>query len=53
MDDTPDGYPVSTRAVALLGLLFVGALAFILVDIACNGKLTGGCTDCQDKDASA
>jgi hypothetical protein len=48
-----DGYPVSMRAVALLGLFFVGALAFILLDIAGNGRLSGGCKDCQDKSEAA
>lgn len=54
-DQAPDdGYPVSMRAVALLGLFVVGAIAFILIDIASNGKMTGtGCQDCQDKEEAA
>lgn len=53
-DETPDDYPVSMRLMALVGLFVVGALAFILIDVASNGKITGGCADCQDKgDAGA
>jgi hypothetical protein len=51
-DETTGGYPVSMRAVALLGLFIAGAVAFILIDIAVNGRLTGGCTDCEDKAAA-
>jgi len=51
-DDTDSAYPVSMRAVALIGLVLVGAVAFILMDIASNGRLTGGCTDCGDKAAN-
>jgi len=52
-DDTPDSYPLSMRAVALLGLFLVGVVAFILVDIASDGKLTGGCKDCGDKEPAS
>jgi hypothetical protein len=54
-DDAPDdaGYPVSMRAAAAFGLLLVGALAWVLLDVLSGGKLAG-CADCQDKaDASA
>ncbi len=51
-DETPDdGYPLSVRLAALAGLFLVGALGFILIDVASDGKLTGGCKDCGDKDA--
>jgi len=52
MNDTapaaPDGeaYPLPMRLAALAGLFLVGALAFILIDIAAGGRLTGGCQDC-------
>ena len=52
LDETVEGYPVSFRALALVGLLFVGALAFILLDVASDGKLSGGCKDCGDKAAA-
>lgn len=51
-DETPDSYPVSMRALALLGLFLVGAVAFILLDVASNGKLTG-CADCDKESAGA
>jgi len=51
LDETVDGYPLSFRALALLGLFFVGALAFILLDVASDGKLSAGCTGCGDKAA--
>lgn len=53
-DDTPDtSYPVSMRAIALLGLFALGALAYILIDIASNGVLSNaGCKDCGDKAAA-
>lgn len=50
--DEAAGYPASMRAAAALGLLVIGALAFILLDVMSGGKLaglTGGCTDCGDK----
>lgn len=52
-DDTPDSdYPVSMRLMALVGLFVVGAIAFILLDVATGGKLTGSdCADCGDKGA--
>jgi hypothetical protein len=41
------------RAAAAFGLLLVGALAWVLLDVLSGGKLAG-CADCQDKaDASA
>jgi hypothetical protein len=53
-EDTPDGespgaYPLSMRAAALAGLFLVGALAYVLIDIAANGRLTktAGC-GCDD-----
>ena len=49
-DDAPDTYPVSLRASAALGLLVLGALAFILLDVMSGGKLTGGC-GCTDEKA--
>jgi len=52
LDETVDGYPLSFRALALLGLFFVGALAFILLDVASDGKLSAGCTGCGDKAAT-
>lgn len=46
-DETPDeDYPVSMRILALVGLFIVGAVAFILLDVASGGKLTG-CDDCD------
>lgn len=52
MDETADdGYPLAMRAVAVIGLFCLGALAFVLLDIMSDGKLTGGCTDCGDKAA--
>lgn len=51
-DETPEDYPVSMRLMALVGLFVVGALAFILIDVASNGKVTG-CADCQDKQEAA
>jgi hypothetical protein len=51
-DDGGEDYPVSMRLLALVGLFMVGAVAFILLDVASGGKLTGpGCADCGDKDA--
>jgi hypothetical protein len=47
-EETPGDYPASMRLFALVGLFLVGAVAFILLDVASNGKLTG-CADCQDK----
>lgn len=44
-----EDYPLSMRIAALAGLFLVGALGFILLDIASGGRLTGGCTDCGDK----
>ena len=52
LDETVDGYPISMRAMALLGLFLVGAVAFILLDIASDGKLTAGCTGCGEKAAT-
>lgn len=46
-------YPLSMRLAALAGLFLVGALGFILIDIASGGRLTGGCTDCDDKTEAA
>jgi hypothetical protein len=50
-DESPESYPVSMRALALLGLFLVGAVAFILLDVASNGKLTA-CADCQDRESA-
>lgn len=47
--DEAAGYPASMRAAAALGLLVIGALAFILMDVMSGGKFTGGCADCGDK----
>jgi len=53
-EDTADGYPIAMRAVAVIGLFCLGAIAFVLLDILANGKLTAGCADCGDKaDAGA
>ncbi len=50
-EEIPD-YPVSMRMMALFGLFVVGALAFILLDVATGGKLTGSdCEGCGDKGA--
>jgi hypothetical protein len=51
-DDTPEDYPVSMRLLALVGLFMVGAVAFILLDVASNGKLTG-CDGCGKEAAGA
>ena len=53
LDETVTGYPASFRALALLGLFVVGALAFILLDVASDGRLTGGCAGCGDKPEAA
>jgi len=45
-DELADGYPVTLRAFALLGLLVVAGLAFVLADVLSGGRLTGGC-GCQ------
>ena len=39
------------RAVAAVGLLLVGALAWILLDVLSGGKLAG-CTGCQEEKAA-
>jgi len=52
LDETADGYPISMRFIALAGLFVVGAIAFILIDIAMDGKLTG-CKDCDEDKAAA
>lgn len=44
-DETPDDYPVSIRILALVGLFMVGMVAFVLLDVASGGKLTG--SDCD------
>lgn len=46
-DPAGTGYPLSMRAVALVGLLLVGAVAFILLDVASGGRLTA-CADCDE-----
>jgi hypothetical protein len=50
-DDSEPGYPASMRAAAAAGLLVIGALAFILLDVMSGGKLasalSGGC-GCDD-----
>lgn len=52
MPDTPDdAYSLSLRLAALAGLFMVGILAFILIDIASGGKLTG-CDDCGKQEAT-
>lgn len=50
-DSSPADYPAPVRLAALLGLAVLGALAFILVDVATGGKLTG--TDCGCPDGKA
>lgn len=55
MPDTApdDSYPVSMRAIALLGLFALGALAYILLDIASNGVLGNiGCKDCGKQEVT-
>jgi hypothetical protein len=52
-DETTGGYPLSMRAIALLGLLALAGLAFILADVATGGRLTGGCADCREETAGA
>jgi hypothetical protein len=46
-------YPASMRAAAAAGLLVIGALAFILLDVMSGGKLagalSGGCGCEEDK----
>lgn len=53
-DDTPaEAYPLSMRAIALLGLFALGALAYILLDIASNGVLGNiGCKDCGNQETA-
>jgi hypothetical protein len=49
-------YPVSARVVAVLGLVVVGALAFILMDVVSGGKLAslaGGDCGCEQEPAGA
>jgi hypothetical protein len=52
--DNPDaGYPPSMRAAAALGLVVIGALAYILLDVLSGGKLAAlagaGCGCEEDK----
>lgn len=53
-DEAPQGYPVAVRAMAVVGLLVAGALAFILLDVISGGRLAAltDCRDCQDKEAA-
>ena len=54
MPDESDetSYPLSMRALALVGLVLVGTVMFILVDVASGGRLTA-CKDCTEEDAGA
>jgi hypothetical protein len=47
-DSSPGDYPPAVRLAALLGLAVTLALAFILVDVATGGKLTGTGCGCDD-----
>lgn len=47
-DEIVDDYPPTMRLLALIGLFIVGAVAFVLLDVASGGKLTG--SDCPDCD---
>jgi hypothetical protein len=49
-DSDQQGYPLAQRLGAVLGLVLLAGLAFIMIDVATGGRLTGSkpCEGCED-----